>query len=146
MAGGLGPDPGHRERPAERPHPRGGGVGVRRGRYLATIDGREGGAGAFACPHGIWTSPCGSIAWGDELLIPELRARLAVLDGEDRLVCYLGQNEAVCDLAGWPNHERHLLEAGRFNSPHGMAADPDGNLYVVEWIPGGRITRLARAA
>ena len=32
---------------------------------------------------------------------------------------------------------------GQFNSPHSAVADADGNLYVVEWIVGGRITKLA---
>lgn len=154
----------------------------RQGNYLASIDGGEGKAGPFACPHGIWidtrgpepelyiadrsnrrvqvydaegrfkrafgqelfTSPCGFATWGEFLLVPELRARLAVLDGDDRLVGYLGENEAVCDLAGWPNHPPEQLTPGRFNSPHGMAAGAAGDLYVVEWIVGGRITRLAR--
>ncbi|MFN8443728.1 MAG: hypothetical protein U0175_23320 [Caldilineaceae bacterium] len=89
------------------------------------------------------TSPCAFATTGEYLIIPELRGRVTVLDGQDRLVGYLGNNEAVCDLLGWPNHPAHLIEAGKFNSPHGIAADQVGNLYVAEWIIGGRITRLA---
>lgn len=91
------------------------------------------------------TSPCGFVTHGEQMLIPELRARLAVLDINDNPVCYLGENESVCDLPGWPNHPRELIQPGRFNSPHGMAADRDGNLYIVEWIVGGRIIKLAKA-
>jgi hypothetical protein len=36
------------------------------------------------------------------------------------------------------------LEAGKFNSPHGMAIDGEGNLYVAEWLIGGRFTKLAK--
>jgi hypothetical protein len=36
-----------------------------------------------------------------------------------------------------------LIDAGKFNSPHGVAADTQGNIYVTEWIIGGRITKLA---
>jgi hypothetical protein len=36
------------------------------------------------------------------------------------------------------------LEAGKFNSPHGMAIDGKGNLYVAEWLIGGRFTKLAK--
>ncbi len=153
------------------------------GRYLGSINGEEGQAGAFKCPHGIdfdyrrgepelyiadrgnrrvqvydaegkfkrafgqdiLTSPCGFASFGQYLLIPELRARLAVLDENDRLVGYLGSNEPVCDMAGWPNHKKELIQPGKFNSPHGMAADGKGNLYIVEWIVGGRITKLAKA-
>jgi hypothetical protein len=152
------------------------------GAYLASINGEEGQAGAFKCPHGIWvdtrkaepelyiadrsnrrvqvydpdgkfkrafgadflTSPCGFVTHGEHLLIPELFARLAILDADDQLVCYLGANEEVVGIAGWPNHPPELIEPGKFNSPHGMAADPAGNLFVVEWIVGGRITKLAK--
>jgi DNA-binding beta-propeller fold protein YncE len=152
------------------------------GRYLNSISGEEGAAGAFKCPHGIWvdtrkaepelyiadrgnkriqvysvtgtfkrcfgsdilTSPCGFVTLGDNLYIPELRARLAILDKQDKLVCYLGDNEKVCDIPGWPNHKPELIEAGKFNSPHGMAVDPAGNIYVAEWIVGGRLTKLIK--
>ena len=89
----------------------------------------------------------------DLLVIAELRARLAILDANDQLVCYLGENEAVCQAEGWPNNKNEagdiiptkLLEAGKFNSPHGLAADADGNLYVAEWLVGGRFTKLVKS-
>ena len=89
------------------------------------------------------TSPDGFITHGEFLMMPELYARLTILDGNDRLVAHLGSNEDVVKVKGWPNIHDHL-QAGKFNSPHGMAADKDGNLYVVEWITGGRITKLAK--
>lgn len=153
------------------------------GKYLSSINGEEGQAGPFRCPHGIFmdwrkgdpelyiadrsnrrvqvydaegkfkrvfgsdilTSPCCFITVGDQMVVPELRARVTVLDAEDNLVCYLGENESVCDISGWPNHPKELIHPGKFNSPHGIAADKDGSLYVVEWINGGRITKLAKA-
>ena len=38
------------------------------------------------------------------------------------------------------------LRPGLFNSPHGLAADADGHLYVAEWLIGGRTIKLARVA
>lgn len=152
------------------------------GVYLDSINGEEGAAGAFKCPHSIFmdtrkaevelyiadrgnrrvqvydtegnykrsfgaeflTSPCAFAVSGEYLIIPELRARVTILDKADRLVGYLGDNEAVCDRQGWPNHPARLIEPGKFNSPHGIAADRAGNLYVVEWIIGGRMTKLER--
>ena len=160
------------------------------GSYLGSINGEEGGAGAFDCPHAIFidrrksepelyiadrrnsrvqvydlegsfkrafgsdflTTPSGFVTHGDLMVIAELRARLTVVDVDDNLVCYLGENEAVCDVDGWPNNlseggetvPTELLEPGKFNSPHGMAVDGDGNLYVAEWLIGGRITKLAK--
>jgi hypothetical protein len=37
------------------------------------------------------------------------------------------------------------LDPGKFNSPHGVAADEHGNLFVVEWLIGGRYTKLAKS-
>ena len=151
------------------------------GHYIDSINGSEGGAGAFKCPHSIFmdtrkaqpelyiadrgnrrvqvydvegnylrafgadflTSPCAFAVSGERLIIPELRARVAILDGQDRLLGYLGENEAVCELPSWPNHPTELIDAGKFNSPHGVAADTQGNIYITEWIIGGRITKLA---
>ncbi len=156
----------------------------RRGNYVASIDGTEGTAGAFACPHGIrmdyrtgdpelyiadrgnrrfqvydpegrfkrafgsefLSCPCASTAVGDDLVVPELNARLDILDRSDRLVCSLGDNTPACELPGWPDHPKELLSPGRFNSPHAVASDAVGNLYVVEWIVGGRVTRLEKVS
>ena len=161
------------------------------GEYVASINGEEGGAGAFDCPHAILvdtrksepelyiadrangrvqvydaegtfkrvfgsdflTSPSGFATDGDYLVIAELRARLTITDIDDGLVCYLGDNEQVATVDGWPNNldeqghlvRSRLLESGKFNSPHGMAVDGLGNIYVSEWLIGGRYTKLARS-
>lgn len=93
-------------------------------------------------------SPC-MFAFHDGLmLVPELWARVDLLDADDRLVSVLGDNGYATTLPGWPNHNVNgrpeLIEPGRFNSPHGATFDHEGNIYVVEWIIGGRITKLAR--
>ena len=99
-------------------------------------------------------SPSAFAGYGESIVVAELHARLAVLGPDDDLVGYLGDNGDVCALAGWPNgvgegqHPVRMphLEPGRFNSPHGLAADADGNLYVAEWLIGGRTIKLARVA
>ena len=98
------------------------------------------------------TSPRCFATDGELLFVPELRARIAVFDDRDGFVGYLGENEEVCEIEGWPNSldqrarpiRSTLLEAGKFNSPHGIAVDRQGNLYVTEWLIGGRFTKLAR--
>ncbi len=58
----------------------------------------------------------------------------------------------MCERPGWPNAKNAAgevvrppsLTAGKFNSPHGLAADLEGNLYVAEWLIGGRYTQLLR--
>jgi hypothetical protein len=91
------------------------------------------------------TSACAFIPDGDFTLIPEApyRARLTILDPEDHVVATIGENDAVCGRPGFPN-DRSLVEQGRFVTPHSVAVDATRNVYVVEWITGGRITKLAR--
>lgn len=89
------------------------------------------------------TSACAFIPRGDFTLIPEApyRSRLTILDPNDRVVATLGENDQVCARAGFPN-DRALVQPGRFVTPHSVATDDAGNIYVVEWVTGGRITKL----
>lgn len=97
-------------------------------------------------------SPSALATYGEYLVVAELHARLSILDAHDRLVAYLGDGESDSDRAGWPNAlasdgrvvRPDELRVGRFNSPHGIAIDPRGDLYVAEWLIGGRLTRLRR--
>ena len=90
------------------------------------------------------TSACAFIPHGEFTLIPEApyRARLTILDPDDNVVATLGENDRACTRQGFPN-DRALVEPGRFVTPHSVATDSEGSLYVVEWITGGRITKLA---
>ncbi len=98
-------------------------------------------------------SPSAFASSGANLVVAELHARLAVLGPEDQFVCYLGDNGEVCHQPGWPNGVDGLehpvrapgLRPGRFNSPHGLAADGNGRLYVAEWLIGGRMIKLTPA-
>lgn len=91
------------------------------------------------------TSASGFVTYGDLLIIAELGARLAVLDADDKLICYLGDNGEVTNTEGWPNVPADFIVPGKFNSPHSIDIDGDGNLYVAEWLIGGRITKLAKS-
>ena len=90
------------------------------------------------------TSPSGFIIYGDLMGVVELKASIKLLDEDDGLVAALGENDAAADIEGWPDTPTDHIHPGSFNSPHGMAADRDGNIYVVEFITGGRITRLVK--
>jgi len=101
---------------------------------------------------GVFTTPSGFAVHGDLMVIAELRARLVVCDVDDNVVCFLCDNLPVCEVEGWPNNKDEsgkiiptsLLETGKFNSPHGISVDGDGNIYVAEWLIGGRFVRLGK--
>lgn len=81
-----------------------------------------------------------------------LPPRLTVLDVDDQLVTIIGEDVAAPDRDEWPNQldpagdlmRPSSLAAGRFNSPHAIAVDHVGNIYVTEWLIGGRTTKLQR--
>lgn len=95
-------------------------------------------------------TPSAFAVHGDTMIIAELSARLAVVDSADNLIGYLGDNLTVARAAGWPNNlddtgtpvRTSLLEPGKFNSPHGLAVDSSGNIYISEWLIGGRFIKL----
>jgi len=91
----------------------------------------------------VLTSPDCFAPNGDEIVVPELFGRLAVFDANEALVGYLGDQPEAQKLAGWPNVAPELIVEGKFNSPHGAAADAAGNIYSGEWIVGGRLVKLA---
>jgi hypothetical protein len=115
------------------------------GRYLRTFG------------EGFLNSPSDFARWGDLLVVAELYARLAVLGPDDNLIGYIGADADGSAAEGWPTRPGwpnalgddgraqipHLPHRDRFNSPHSVAADADGNLYVSEWLLGGRYTKLA---
>jgi hypothetical protein len=101
-------------------------------------------------------SPSDFAQWGDLLVVAEIYQRLAVLDSDDNLVGYIGADPDPEAEQGWPTRPgwpNDLSEDGRaeipllpqhdrFNSPHAVAADAGGNLYISEWLLGGRYTKL----
>ena len=82
---------------------------------------------------------------GDLLIVAELRARLVLPDLSDNLIDYLGGNTSVAEVEGWPIVPSHLVEPGKFNSPHAIATDERGNICVAEWLIGGRFTKLLKS-
>ena len=40
--------------------------------------------------------------------------------------------------------KRNLWQPGKFVHPHDACFDKDGNIYCVEWVAGGRVTKLTR--
>ena len=80
---------------------------------------------------------------GQECVISELFGRITIVGGGNQAIDFLGEQPNARFLPGWPDVNRGLhLQPGLFNSPHHATWGPNGELYVVEWIKGGRISLL----
>lgn len=87
--------------------------------------------------------PCHFSQRGTDLLIPDLKGRVTIIDKDDNLITQLGDNP---NPKQWGNNgvKQRDLVAGDFCTPHGATWDHLGNAYIVEWLPYGRVTKLRR--
>ncbi|MEZ6194691.1 MAG: hypothetical protein R3F20_03025 [Planctomycetota bacterium] len=93
--------------------------------------------------EGMLRRPCSVAFHGDDLVVADLAGRVTILDRENRLVTQLGDNPDSEQRAqnGVPRED---WRPGVFVSPHGAAWDARGDLYVMDWLRQGRVTRLRR--
>lgn len=80
------------------------------------------------------------------LLVPDLHGRVTLVDSRNTTVAHLGDSGDP----NWNNplrrEPREKFIPGRFICPHGACFDRDGNIYVVEWVEVGRVTKLRKVA
>ena len=102
------------------------------GQYLETLSG-----------YGL---PANADTWNDLMVIPELVARVSILDSNNQVVAQLGDDSARVGA-----EEKFEIRAnpdqwqdGKFIHPHDACFDADGNIYVAEWVEPGRVSKLVR--
>jgi peptidylamidoglycolate lyase len=137
------------------------------GKLIKTMGGRGKENGKFNICHGIWVNtlkktpeiyiadrnnnrvevysmdleykrtlgevrnPCCFYQHKKFLYIPDLGSRVTIFDADDKLAAHLGDGKGV--------KER---DASQFIAPHAMTVDSKGNLYVLEWVPYGRVRKF----
>jgi hypothetical protein len=78
------------------------------------------------------------------VVIPDLHGRVTLMDKGNALVAQLGDSNAE----NWNNplrrEPREKFIPGQFICPHGACFDHDGNIFVVEWVEVGRVTKLRK--
>jgi hypothetical protein len=101
------------------------------GKYLETLRG-----------YGL---PANCDTYKNLLLIPELHARVTLLNERNEVVVRLGGDveRVTKTVKGVRNDPRKWID-GRFVHPHDACFDHDGNILVAEWVATGRVTRLRR--
>lgn len=76
------------------------------------------------------------------LLIPDLARRVTLMDSGNQVLTHLG--EGLDDWEQRREMARDQFPPGKFVCPHGACFDADGNIFVVEWVEIGRVTKLSR--
>lgn len=102
------------------------------GKYIETITG-------FGLPANMDTRE-------NLLLVPELHARVSLLDENNKVVARLGDDVKRItspEGRGIRNDESKWIP-GKFVHPHDACFDKEGNIFVAEWVQTGRVTKLRR--
>jgi hypothetical protein len=108
------------------------------GRHLKTLDG-------FILPANIDTR-------GEVMLVPDLSARVTLLDQNDQVITHLGEDPAWREqvlkdkMAMRRDEKGGSWVSGKFLHPHDACFDASGNIFVAEWVHTGRVTKLRKLA
>lgn len=86
---------------------------------------------------------------GDLMLVPDLSARITLLDKHDNMI-HLGEDpewrkEVLKDKMAMRKNPGAWV-SGKFVHPHDACFDADGNIFVAEWVDTGRITKLRKVS
>ncbi|HTG44203.1 MAG TPA: hypothetical protein VK633_06695 [Verrucomicrobiae bacterium] len=108
------------------------------GKHLQTLDG-------FILPANV-------DAHKDILLVPDLSARVTLLNGKNEVITHLGEDPAWREQVVKDGNKMRREEkgeswvSGKFLHPHDACFDASGNIYVAEWVQTGRITKLRKVS
>jgi hypothetical protein len=89
-------------------------------------------------------SPCHFHEHKGMIVVPDLQARVTVLDKDNKIVVHLG--EPTMPNPPRTTENRADFIPGQFVNPHGATFDHAGNIFVSEWVEIGRVTKLRKLA
>ncbi len=93
--------------------------------------------------------PCSGVFTAGILAVAELGGGVALLgldeNGERQFIDRLGENPEP-SRRGQNGVPVEQWAAGQFLSPHGVGADAEGNLFVLDWNRNGRVSKLERVS
>ncbi len=102
------------------------------GKYIETLKG-----------YGL---PANAETWKNLLVIPELHARVTLLNEKNEVVARLGDDVArvTGKDGGQIRGDKSKWQAGRFVHPHDACFAADGSIFVAEWVGTGRVSKLKK--
>jgi hypothetical protein len=91
-------------------------------------------------------APCNfDIRGNGDMVVPDLFARVTLLDKTNRVIVQLG-DDSTSDYRKTRTMTRDAFTPGKFVCPHGACFDHAGNIFVVEWVEVGRVSKLRKVA
>lgn len=102
------------------------------GKYLETLKG-------YGLPANVET-------WQNLLVVPELHARVTLLNEKNEVVARLGDDIArvTGKDGGKIRGDSKQWQPGKFVHPHDACFGHDGSIFVAEWVGTGRVSKLRR--
>ena len=78
-----------------------------------------------------------------DVVVPDLGARVTLMDKHNQVIEHLG-DDSESKWRDTRKLSRDHFTPGKFVAPHGACFDHKGNIFVVEWVEVGRVTKLQR--
>ena len=102
------------------------------GKYIETLKG-------YGLPANVET-------WKNLLVVPELHARVTLLNEKNEVVARLGADVSriTGEGGGAIRGDSTKWLPGKFVHPHDACFGADGSIFVAEWVGTGRISKLKR--
>jgi hypothetical protein len=90
--------------------------------------------------------PCHFDEYKGDVVIPDLQGKVTLLDNKNQVIVHLGDAgaQSMNDLNPIRVLTRDKFTPGKFVCPHGACYDHEGNIFVVEWVEVGRVTKLRK--
>ena len=76
-----------------------------------------------------------------DYVVPDLGARVTLFDRDNQVIEHLG-DDSESPWRETRKQPREAFKAGKFVAPHGACFDHAGNVFVVEWVEVGRVSKL----
>jgi hypothetical protein len=90
--------------------------------------------------------PCHFDEQRGHVVVPDLHGRVTLIDKDNQVIEHLGDSNAPVWNNPLRSRPRDAFIPGQFICPHGACFDHEGNIFVVEWVEVGRVTKLRRVA
>jgi len=102
------------------------------GQHIDFVDGTK-----MPCHFGFFKN-------GD-VVVPDLGARVTLLDKKNQVIAQLG-DDSQSEWRKLRTQPRDAFKPGKFVAPHGACFDHNGNVFVVEWVEVGRVSKLRKVS